>query len=263
MPDELQLIDAYWRAANYLSVGQIYLLDNPLLREPLRAEHIKPRLLGTGYRPRLNSSTRHLNRIIRERDLNVIYVTGPGHGGSGLVASTYLGGHLREVYLRSVTTPKAYDDCSAVHSRRHPSHVAAETPGSINEGGELGYSLLHAYGQCSTARSDRGLCGRRRRSEDGPLAALAFERVPDPPRRRRAAGPASERATRSPTDRAGPDRRGRAPGVRSTAMAMRLDFCPARIRHDASGDGGNAGGGGRRDRIDPAPGPGEAGLRAP
>ncbi len=149
MTDELQLIDAYWRAANYLSVGQIYLLDNPLLREPLRAEQVKPRLLGHwGTTPGLNFIYAHLNRIIRERDLNVIYVTGPGHGGPGLVANTYLEGTYTEVY------PQIGHDAEGLRRLFRqfsfpggiPSHVAPETPGSINEGGELGYSLLHAYG---------------------------------------------------------------------------------------------------------------------
>ena len=149
MTDEPQLIDAYWRAANYLSVGQIYLLDNPLLREPLRAEQVKPRLLGHwGTTPGLNFIYAHLNRIIRERDLNVIYVTGPGHGGPGLVANTYLEGTYTEVY------PQIGQDTEGLRRLFRqfsfpggiPSHVAPETPGSINEGGELGYSLLHAYG---------------------------------------------------------------------------------------------------------------------
>ncbi len=147
--NDLERIDAYWRAANYLSVGQIYLLDNPLLREPLRAEHIKPRLLGHfGTVPGLNLLYAHLNRAIRQRDLDMIYITGPGHGGPGLVANAYLEGTYSEVYP-SIT--------SNVDGMRRlfrqfsfpggiPSHVAPETPGSIHEGGELGYSLAHAYG---------------------------------------------------------------------------------------------------------------------
>jgi xylulose-5-phosphate/fructose-6-phosphate phosphoketolase len=146
---ELDLINAYWRAANYLSVGQIYLLDNPLLREPLTPKHIKPRLLGHwGTTPGLNLIYAHLNRVIRHRDLNVIYITGPGHGGPGLVANAYLEGTYTEVYtgigqdadgmrklFRQFSFPGGV-----------PSHVAAETPGSIHEGGELGYALVHAYG---------------------------------------------------------------------------------------------------------------------
>lgn len=146
---ELERLDAYWRAANYLSVGQIYLLDNPLLDQPLTPEHIKPRLLGHwGTTPGLNLLYAHLNRIIRERDANVIYITGPGHGGPGLVANAYLEGTYSEVYtgigpdtdgmrklFRQFSFPGGI-----------PSHVAAETPGSIHEGGELGYALVHAYG---------------------------------------------------------------------------------------------------------------------
>jgi xylulose-5-phosphate/fructose-6-phosphate phosphoketolase len=149
MPEQPSLIDAYWRAANYLSVGQIYLLENPLLREPLQAAHVKPRLLGHwGTTPGLNFIYAHLNRVIRERDLNVIYVTGPGHGGPGLVANTYLEGTYTEVYPHI-----GHDEEGMRRLFRQfsfpggiPSHVAPETPGSINEGGELGYSLVHAYG---------------------------------------------------------------------------------------------------------------------
>ncbi|HKR33789.1 MAG TPA: phosphoketolase family protein [Steroidobacteraceae bacterium] len=145
----LTRLDAYWRAANYLSVGQIYLLDNPLLREPLAIEHIKPRLLGHwGTTPGLNFVYAHLNRVINKYDLDMIYVAGPGHGGPALVANTYLEGTYSEYYSN------VSED---VHGLRRlfkqfsfpggiPSHVAPETPGSINEGGELGYSLSHAYG---------------------------------------------------------------------------------------------------------------------
>ena len=147
--DDTQRIDAYWRAANYLSVGQIYLLDNPLLREPLAPKHIKPRLLGHwGTTPGLNFVYAHLNRLIAARDLNMIYVTGPGHGGPGLVANAYLEGTYTEVYPRI-----GHDETGLRRLFRQfsfpggiPSHVAPETPGSIHEGGELGYSLLHAYG---------------------------------------------------------------------------------------------------------------------
>ncbi len=143
------MIDAWWRAANYLSVGQIYLLDNPLLREPLVAEQVKPRLLGHfGTTPGLNLLYVHLNRAIRARDLNAIYVTGPGHGGPGIVANAYLEGTYSEVYphigrdedgLRRLFRQFSFPGGI-------PSHAAPETPGSINEGGELGYSLAHAYG---------------------------------------------------------------------------------------------------------------------
>jgi len=146
---EQDSIDAYWRAANYLSIGQIYLRDNPLLRQPLRIEHVKPRLLGHwGTTPGLNFIYVHLNRIIRERDLSLIYITGPGHGGPGLVANTYLEGIYSELY-----PDVSRDEAGLRRLVRQfswpygiPSHVAPETPGSIHEGGELGYSLLHAYG---------------------------------------------------------------------------------------------------------------------
>ena len=146
---ELRLIDAYWRAANYLSVGQIYLLDNPLLREPLRPEHIKPRLLGHfGTTPGLNLVYAHLNRAIRARDLSAIYVTGPGHGGPGLVANAYLEGTYGEVYSAIGDDERGMLALFRQFSYPGgiPSHVAPETPGSIHEGGELGYSLAHAFG---------------------------------------------------------------------------------------------------------------------
>ena len=148
-PDELELIDAYWRAANYLSVGQIYLLDNPLLREPLAAEHVKPRLLGHfGTTPGLNFIYAHLNRAIKARDLSAIYITGPGHGGPGLVANAYLEGTYAELYpahlRRRGRTAALFRQFSFPGGI--PSHVAPETPGSIHEGGELGYALSHAFG---------------------------------------------------------------------------------------------------------------------
>jgi xylulose-5-phosphate/fructose-6-phosphate phosphoketolase len=146
---ELQAIDAYWRAANYLSVGQIYLLANPLLREPLRPEHVKPRLLGHfGTVPGLNLVYAHLNRAIRRRDLNAIYVTGPGHGGPGLVANAYLEGTYSEVYPHIGLDETGLKELFRQFSFPGgiPSHVAPETPGSIHEGGELGYALSHAYG---------------------------------------------------------------------------------------------------------------------
>jgi xylulose-5-phosphate/fructose-6-phosphate phosphoketolase len=147
--EELRALDAYWRAANYVSVGQIYLLDNPLLREPLRIEHVKPRLLGHwGTTPGLNFLYAHMNRVIRERDLNALYVAGPGHGGPGVVANVYLEGTYSEVYPHI-----GHDEEGLRRLFRQfsfpggiPSHVAPETPGSIHEGGELGYSLAHAYG---------------------------------------------------------------------------------------------------------------------
>ncbi|MCT2584593.1 phosphoketolase family protein [Actinophytocola gossypii] len=145
----LRLVDAYWRAANYLSVGQIYLLDNPLLREPLGVEHVKPRLLGHwGTTPGLNFVYAHLNRVIRERDLNVLYVTGPGHGGPGLLANTWLEGSYSRAYPEVSRDEEGMRELFRQFSFPGgvPSHVAPEVPGSIHEGGELGYSLAHAYG---------------------------------------------------------------------------------------------------------------------
>ncbi|MHB8760250.1 MAG: phosphoketolase family protein, partial [Thiobacillus sp.] len=148
-PVELDRLDAYWRAANYLSVGQIYLFDNPLLKQPLERAHIKPRLLGHwGTTPGLNFIYVHMNRAIRAHDLDMIFITGPGHGGPAVVANTYLEGSYSEFY------PNITQDEAGLRQlfRRFsfpggiPSHAAPETPGSINEGGELGYSLLHAYG---------------------------------------------------------------------------------------------------------------------
>jgi xylulose-5-phosphate/fructose-6-phosphate phosphoketolase len=146
---ELTHLDAYWRAANYLSVGQIYLLDNALLREPLKPDHIKPRLLGHwGTTPGLNFIYVHLNRVIKAGDLNVIFICGPGHGGPALVANAYLEGTYSEIY------PLIRQDADGMRRLFRqfsfpggiPSHAAPETPGSIHEGGELGYALAHAYG---------------------------------------------------------------------------------------------------------------------
>jgi len=147
--EELEKIDKYWRAANYLAVGQIYLLDNPLLREPLSLEHVKPRLLGHwGTTPGLNFIYVHLNRVIRAHDLNMIYICGPGHGGPAIVANTYLEGSYSELY------PNVSEDYEGMHRLFKqfsfpggiPSHTAAEVPGSMHEGGELGYALSHAFG---------------------------------------------------------------------------------------------------------------------
>jgi xylulose-5-phosphate/fructose-6-phosphate phosphoketolase len=171
----MEALDAYWRAANYLSVGQIYLLDNPLLREPLLAEHVKPRLLGHwGTTPGLNLLYAHMNRVIRERDLNALYVTGPGHGGPALVANAYLEGTYSEVYS---SIGQDEDGMRALFRQFSfpggiPSHVAPETPGSIHEGGELGYALVHAYGAAFDNPDLLVLCvvgdGE---AETGPLAA--------------------------------------------------------------------------------------------
>ena len=148
-PQLIERMDAYWRAANYLSVGQIYLYENPLLKQPLRLEHIKPRLLGHwGTTPGLNFVYVHLNRLIKQYDLNVMYVTGPGHGGPGLVANTYLEGTYSELYPNISQDEEGLKKLFKQFSFPGgiPSHAAPETPGSINEGGELGYSLAHAYG---------------------------------------------------------------------------------------------------------------------
>jgi xylulose-5-phosphate/fructose-6-phosphate phosphoketolase len=172
--DELQALNTWWRAANYLSVGQIYLIDNPLLHEPLRPEHIKPRLLGHwGTTPGLNFIYAHMNRAIRARALSTIYVTGPGHGGPGVVASAYLDGTYSQVYphigrnlegLRRLFRQFSFPGGI-------PSHVAPETPGSIHEGGELGYSIVHAYGAVLDNPDLLALCvvgdGE---AETGPLA---------------------------------------------------------------------------------------------
>jgi xylulose-5-phosphate/fructose-6-phosphate phosphoketolase len=148
-PEDLGKLDAWWRAANYLSVGQIYLLDNPLLRVPLKREHVKPRLLGHwGTTPGLNFIYAHLNRVIRAQDLSVLYVTGPGHGGPALVANVYLEGTYTEYYPEVTHDEEGLKRLFRQFSFPGgiPSHVAPETPGSIHEGGELGYALSHAYG---------------------------------------------------------------------------------------------------------------------
>src|SRR5271167_2134125 len=147
--EELRKMHAYWRAANYLSVGQIYLMDNPLLKEPLQLKHVKPRLLGHwGTTSGQNFLYVHLNRVIKEHDLNMLYISGPGHGGPALVANAYLEGTYSEVY------PNIGQDEAGIQRLFKqfsfpggiPSHVAPETPGSIHEGGELGYALSHAFG---------------------------------------------------------------------------------------------------------------------
>ncbi len=172
---ELRNLDAYWRAANYLSVGQIYLLDNPLVREPLALKHVKPRLLGHwGTTPGLNFIYVHMNRVIKKFDLNAIYIAGPGHGGPGIVANVYLEGTYTEFY------PHISQDIDGMRQLFRqfsfpggiPSHVAPETPGSIHEGGELGYALAHAYGAVFDNPDLLACCvvgdGE---AETGPLAA--------------------------------------------------------------------------------------------
>ena len=186
---ERALMDAYWRAANYLSVGQIYLYDNPLLKKPLAKEHIKPRLLGHwGTTPGLNFIYVHLNRLIKKHDLDMIYITGPGHGGPGLVANAYLEGTYSEVYP-NISAGRGGHEAPLhpvlVSRAAFPSHVAPETPGSIHEGGELGYAALaRLRRRLRQPRSDRRL--RRRRRRGGDRAAgdeLALQQVPEPGRR--------------------------------------------------------------------------------
>ena len=173
--DELRTLDAHWRAANYLAAGQIYLLANPLLREPLRAEHIKPRLLGHwGTSPGLNLVYTHLNRVIKARSLDALCIWGPGHGGPSVVANSWLEGSYSETY------PDIGRDADGMRRLFRqfsfpggvPSHVAPETPGSIHEGGELGYALSHAYG---AAFDNPGLVVAcvvgDGEAETGPLAA--------------------------------------------------------------------------------------------
>jgi xylulose-5-phosphate/fructose-6-phosphate phosphoketolase len=146
---ELRVTDAYWRAANYLSVGQIYLYENPLLTEPLRLEHIKPRLLGHwGTTPGLNFIYVHCNRVIKAYDLDMIYIAGPGHGAPGVIANTYLEGSYTDFYPNIGRNAQGMKRLFTQFSFPGgiPSHAAPETPGSIHEGGELGYSLAHAYG---------------------------------------------------------------------------------------------------------------------
>ena len=203
----LARIDAYWRAANYLSVGQVYLLDDPLLREPLRAEHVKPRLLGHfGTVPGLNLVYAHMARPIAERDLDTIFIGGPGHGGPAVVANAYLEGTYSEVYpditrdedgLRRLFRQFSFPGGI-------PSHAAPETPGSINEGGELGYSLVHAFGAAFDAPEALIVCvigdGE---AETGPLAtSWHSNKFLDPEARRRGpAHPSSERVQDRQPDR--------------------------------------------------------------
>src|SRR5213595_1621330 len=173
--EELRKINAYWRAANYLSVGQIYLYANPLLREPLKLEHVKPRLLGHwGTTPGLNFIYVHFNRLIKKYDLSVIYICGPGHGGPGMVANTYLEGTYTELYSSIQQNKEGMRRLFKQFSFPGgiPSHDAPETPGSIHEGGELGYSLVHAYGAAFDNPGLTVFCivgdGE---AETGPLAA--------------------------------------------------------------------------------------------
>ena len=226
--DELRRIDAWWRAANYLAVGQIYLITNPLLREPLVAEHVKPRLLGHfGTVPGLNLLWAHLNRAIRARDLDAVFVAGPGHGGPGPNACAWLEGTTSE--LVSDVTRDA-DGMAALFRRFSfpggvPSHCAPETPGSFHEGGELGYSLLHAYGAALDNPDLVVACvvgdGE---AETGPLAtSLALQPVHRPGSRRRgAARAAPQRLQDRQPDAAGAARRGRA-ALADAGLRLRPD----------------------------------------
>ncbi len=237
------LIDAYWRAANYLSVGQIYLLDNPLLREPLQAEHIKPRLLGHwGTTPGQNFIYAHLNRAIIERDLEMIFISGPGHGGPAVVANTYLEGTYTEIYPRVTRDEEGLKILFRQFSFPGgiPSHVAPETPGSIHEGGELGYSLSHAVGAVLDNPNLIAACvvgdGE---AETGPSGhCVAFEQVPASRERRGCpADPALEwlQDRQSGDLRADPARRARA-----ALSWLRLDPVlrrRGRSRRHASEDG--------------------------
>jgi xylulose-5-phosphate/fructose-6-phosphate phosphoketolase len=223
----LHRMDMWWRAANYLSVGQIYLLANPLLREKLAHEHVKRRLLGHfGTTPGLNFIWVHLNRLIRARDLNVIFIAGPGHGAPGLLASTWLEGSYTELYP-SVTQ----DSTGILQLFRQfsfpggvPSHAAPETPGSIHEGGELGYSLSHAFGAAFDNPDLLVACvigdGE---AETGPLATLlAWQQIPQSGNRRGgAADPAPQRLQ---------DRQSNHPGAHRTGRAARF---PGRLRMGA------------------------------
>ena len=204
--DELARLDAYWRAANYLSVGQIYLLDNPLLREPLRLEHIKPRLLGHwGTTPGLNFVYAHLNRVIRQRDLDVIYVTGPGHGGPALVANTYLEGTYSEVYPDIVARRgRACGGCSGSSRSRaaSPATSRPRRPARSTRAASSATRSSHAYG----AAFDNPdlivlLRDRRRRGRDRPAGhELALQQVPRPGRATaRCCRSCTSTATRSPT----------------------------------------------------------------
>jgi xylulose-5-phosphate/fructose-6-phosphate phosphoketolase len=201
-PDMLRRMDGYWRAANYLSVGQIYLRANPLLEEPLAIEHVKSRLLGHwGTTPGLNLLYVHLNRLIVAHDLDMIAIIGPGHGGPGLVANTYLEGSYTERYPGVERSRGGIDRLFRQFSWPGgiPSHVAPETPGSIHEGGELGYSLAHAYGAVFDNPDLIVACV----IGDG----LAQQQVREPrTRRRSAADPASQRLQDRQPDRAGADR---------------------------------------------------------
>ncbi len=238
MNDELALLDAYWRAANYLSVGQIYLLDNPLLREPLTPEHIKPRLLGHwGTTPGLNFVYAHVNRAIRARDLDAIFVTGPGHGGPGLVANTYLEGTYTEVY--PTHRPRRGGPAPSVPAVLVPGRdPQPRRPGDtgIDQRGRRArlFAVARLRRRVRQPRSARRVRDRRRRGGDRPARReLAFEQVPQPgARRRRAPGPAPQRLQDRQPDCARTDLRARADlaarGLRLRAAIRRRDPSPSR-----------------------------------
>ncbi len=203
---QLDMMDRYWRAANYVSVGQIYLMDNPLLRKPLQAEHVKPRLLGHwGTTPGLNFIYVHLNRVIKERDLDVLYICGPGHGGPAMVANTWLEGTYSEIY------PDIGRDAEGMRKLFRqfsfpggvPSHVAPETPGSIHEGGELGYALVHAFGAAFDNPDLVVACvvgdGERRQARSRPPGIRTSSSTPASTER--CCRSCTSTATRSPTRR--------------------------------------------------------------
>ena len=224
--EELRRTQGYWRAANYLSVGQIYLYDNPLLREPLKLAHVKPLVVGHwGTTPGQNFIYVHLNRVIKKYDLDMFYIAGPGHGGPALVGNVYLEGTWSEVYpnvsqdeagLKKLFTQFSFPGGIS-------SHVAPTTPGSIHEGGELGYSLSHAFGAAFDNPDLIVACvvgdGE---AETGPLAtAWQSNKFLEPDHRRRgAADPASQRLQDQQPDRSGPHR---ARGTGAVLPRLRLD----------------------------------------
>ena len=230
--DELELLDAYWRAANYVSVGQIYLLANPLLREPLRAEHVKPRLLGHwGTTPGLNLVYAHVNRAIRARDLDVIYIAGPGHGGPGMVANAYLEG----TYSRSIRTcPGTRRACDALPPVLVPGRHS-EPRGARNAGFDPRGRRARLFARSCIRGGDGqpgprcGLRRRRRRGGDrSPRHELALQQVPQPAqRRRRAAGPPPERLQDRQSHRARPHPRG---GARRAFPRIRIRAAPRHRR---------------------------------
>ena len=246
--------------SNYLSVGQIYLLDNPLLRQPLKREHVKPRLLGHwGTTPGLNFIYVHLNRVIKAHDLSVVYVAGPGHGGPALVANVYLEGTYTEVYPNISQDEEGMKRLFMQFSFPGgiPSHVAPETPGSIHEGGELGYALSHAFGAAFDNPDLIVACvigdGE---AETGALATSWHSNKFLNPvhRRRRAADPPPERLQDRQPDRAGAHP---ARGARPAVARLRLRAALRRGQRsgaDAPADGGHARRGGRGDRRDSARG---------